>query len=109
MAILIYAESENGKYKKDSFEIASYAKVAADKLNTSVIPFILRGIKLWGIDSVTVSKKRREFIWSQVSKLIDFNILNKRIKEINLEQLILEYPNVLKGAIAGRLIVNPNI
>jgi electron transfer flavoprotein alpha subunit len=36
MAILIYAESENGKYKKDSFEIASYAKVAADKLNTSV-------------------------------------------------------------------------
>ena len=36
MAILIYAESENGKYKKDSFEIASYAKVIADKLNTSV-------------------------------------------------------------------------
>jgi len=36
MAILIYAESENGKYKKDSFEIASYARVAADKLNTSV-------------------------------------------------------------------------
>ena len=36
MAILIYAESENGKYKKDSFEIASYAKLAADKLNTSV-------------------------------------------------------------------------
>ena len=36
MAILIYAESENGKYKKDSFEIASYAKVVADKLNTSV-------------------------------------------------------------------------
>lgn len=27
MAILIYAESENGKYKKDSFEIASYARV----------------------------------------------------------------------------------
>ena len=36
MAILIYAESENGKYKKDSFEIASYGKVVADKLNTSV-------------------------------------------------------------------------
>ena len=36
MAILIYAESENGKYKKDSFEIASYARVTADKLNTSV-------------------------------------------------------------------------
>ena len=36
MGILIYAESENGKYKKDSFEIASYARVTANKLNTSV-------------------------------------------------------------------------
>jgi len=94
---------------KHSGIVATCGNAADNKLNTSVIPFILRGIKLWGIDSVTVSKKRREFIWSQVSKLIDFNILNKRIKEINLEELILEYPNVLKGAIAGRLIVNPNI
>ena len=60
-------------------------------------------------ESVTIQvKKRREFMWSQVSKLIDFNILNKRTKEINLDNLIIEYPNVLKGAIAGRLIVNPN-
>ena len=36
MGILIYAESENGKYKKDSFEIASYAKALAGKLNTSI-------------------------------------------------------------------------
>ena len=36
MGILIYAESENGKYKKDSFEIASYAKALASKLNTSI-------------------------------------------------------------------------
>tara|TARA_B100000945_G_scaffold293787_1_gene270046 strand:+ start:671 stop:1633 length:963 start_codon:yes stop_codon:yes gene_type:complete len=36
MGILIYAESENGKYKKDSFEIASYAKAIASKLGTSV-------------------------------------------------------------------------
>ncbi len=36
MGILIYAESENGKYKKDSFEIASYAKAIASKLDTSI-------------------------------------------------------------------------
>ena len=35
MGILIYAESENGKYTKDSFEIASYAKALANKLNPS--------------------------------------------------------------------------
>ena len=36
MGILIYAESENGKYKKDSFEIASYAKAIASKLDASI-------------------------------------------------------------------------
>jgi len=93
---------------KHSGIVATCGNASDHKLNTSVIPFILRGIKLWGIDSVTISNKRREFIWSQVHKLIDFKILNKRIKEISLEELINEYPKILKGQIAGRLIVNPN-
>ena len=93
---------------KHSGIVATCGNAANNKLNTSVIPFILRGVKLWGIDSVMVSKKRREFIWSQVSNLIDFTILNKRIKEINLQELIDHYPKMLKGEIAGRLIVNPN-
>jgi len=91
---------------KHSGIVAACGNTNSNKLNTSVIPFILRGIKLWGIDSVMASKKRREFIWSQVTKLIDFNILNKRIKEIRLEELIDEYPKMLKGEIAGRIIIN---
>ena len=89
--------------------VATCGNAADNKLNTSVIPFILRGIKLWGIDSVMVSKKRREFVWSKVPELIDFNVLNKRIKEISLDNLLDEYPKMLKGEIAGRLIVNPNL
>ena len=91
---------------KHSGIVAACGNTNNNKLNTSVIPFILRGIKLWGIDSVMASKKRREFVWSQVTKLIDFNILNKRIKEICLEELIDEYPKMLKGKIAGRVIIN---
>ena len=91
---------------KHSGIVAACGNTNNNKLNTSVIPFILRGIKLWGIDSVMASKKRREFVWSQVAKLIDFNILNKRIKEIRLEELIDEYPKMLKGEIAGRVIIN---
>ena len=91
---------------KHSGIVAACGNTNNNKLNTSVIPFILRGIKLWGIDSVMASKKRREFVWSQVTKLIDFNILNKRIKEIRLEELIDEYPKMLKGEIAGRVIIN---
>ena len=47
--------------------VAACGNAANIKLNTTVMPFIIRGVKLWGIDSVSVSKKRREFIWSQVS------------------------------------------
>ena len=93
---------------KHSGIVAACGNTNNNKLNTSVIPFILRGIKLWGIDSVMASKKRREFVWSQVTKLIDFNILNKRIKEICLEELIDEYPKMLKGKISGRIIINLN-
>ncbi|MDC0518981.1 oxidoreductase [Candidatus Pelagibacter sp.] len=38
-----------------------------NELNTSVIPFMLRGIKLWGMDSANCSIKRREFIWAAAS------------------------------------------
>jgi len=58
--------------------IVAACGLAADyKLHTTVMPFIIRGIKLWGIDSVMISKKRREFIWSQVVDLIDFKFLEK--------------------------------
>ena len=46
-----------------------------NELNTSVIPFMLRGIKLWGMDSANCSIKRREFIWGEASNLIDFDLL----------------------------------
>ena len=58
------------------------------KLNTTVMPFIIRGVKLWGIDSVMISKKRREFVWSQVADLIDFKFLEKHTKTVNLEGII---------------------
>ena len=78
------------------------------ELNTSVIPFMLRGIKLWGMDSANCSIKRREFIWSEASKLIDFDLLEKSIVIVSLEELIETYPKILKGEISGRVIVDLN-
>ena len=79
-----------------------------NELNTSVIPFMLRGIKLWGMDSANCSIKRREFIWSEASKLIDFDLLEKSILTVSLEELIETYPKILKGEISGRVIVDLN-
>ena len=58
--------------------VAACGNAANIKLNTTVMPFIIRGIKLWGIDSVMIRKKRREFLWSQVADLVDFKLLEKK-------------------------------
>ena len=88
--------------------VAMCGNAANIKLNTTVMPFILRGVKLWGIDSIMVGKKRREFIWSQASKLIDFKFLEKNTKTVNLEELLDIFPEILKGQISGRVLVDVN-
>ena len=79
-----------------------------NELNTSVIPFMLRGIKLWGMDSANCSILRRKFIWEEASKLIDFDLLEKSIVTVSLEELLETYPKILKGEISGRVIVDLN-
>jgi len=88
--------------------VAACGNAGGIKLNTSVMPFIIRGVKLWGIDSVMISKKRREFVWSQVADLVDFKLLEKNIKTVNLEELLNIFPNMLKGEISGRILVDLN-
>ena len=86
--------------------VAACGNASSIKLNTTVMPFIIRGVKLWGIDSVMVGKKRREFIWSQVEKLIDFKTLEKHTKIANLEEVLNVYNSMLKGEIAGRVLID---
>ena len=93
---------------KHSGIVAACGNAANIKLNTTVMPFIIRGVKLWGIDSVTIGKTRREFIWSQVSKLIDFSLLEKNIKIVSLEELLNIYPEMLKGKTSGRILIDLN-
>ena len=93
---------------KPSGIVAACGNASSIKLNTTVMPFIIRGVKLWGIDSVNASIKRREFIWGEAAKLIDFDKLEKSIKEIGLDELINVYPNMLSGKTSGRYIINVN-
>ena len=102
--ILAHAISQT----KHSGIVAACGNAGGIKLNTSVMPFILRGVKLWGIDSVAVSLKRREFVWSQVSSLIDFSILSETVKIVSMEELLDIFPKMLKGETSGRIIVDVN-
>ena len=91
---------------KESGIVASCGNAADINLNTTVMPFIIRGVKLWGINSVNTSIKRRQFLWNEASKLIDFDLLSNSIKEINLEGLLEIYPKMLKGETSGRYIID---
>ena len=93
---------------KETGIVAACGNAFDIKLNTTVMPFIIRGVKLWGINSVNTSIKRREFIWNESVNLIDFELLSKSIKEINLEDLLEVYPKMLNGQTSGRYIVNLN-
>ena len=88
--------------------IAVCGNASTNELNTNVIPFMLRGIKMWGMDSANCSIKRREFIWGEAANLIDFSLLEKSIQTVSLEELIDTYPKILKGEISGRVLVDLN-
>ncbi len=93
---------------KDGGIVAACGNASDIKLNTTVMPFIIRGVKLWGISSVSTSKKRREFVWKEASKLIDFEKLEQAVKIISLEELLNVYPKMLKGETSGRYIIDLN-
>ena len=93
---------------RDNGIVAACGNAFDYKLNTTVMPFIIRGVKLWGINSVTTSIKRREFFWNEAKDLIDFEKLEKSIKIISLDNLIDIYPKMLKGETSGRYIIDLN-
>ena len=93
---------------KDAGIVAACGNAADIKLNTTVMPFIIRGVKLWGINSVTASIKRRQFLWNEGGKLIDFEVLGKSVKEISLDEINDIFPKMLKGETSGRYIINLN-
>ena len=88
--------------------IAVCGNANSNELNTNLLPFMLRGIKVWGMDSANCSIKRREFIWAEAAKLVDFEVLEKSIITVSLDELLETYPKILKGEISGRVLVDLN-
>ncbi|EOE5950622.1 oxidoreductase, partial [Staphylococcus aureus] len=70
--------------------------VAGNSLNANILPFILRGIKLIGIDSVCVDHNIREDIWSKLAN--EWNIGNSLLyNEIGFEEFYKTIDQLLKG------------
>lgn len=74
----------------------------------SVAPFILRGVTLAGINSVTQPKACRLEAWDRLAKDLDFSLLDLISHEIALSEAIYAAPKLLAGQLRGRVVVDVN-
>jgi len=75
---------------------------------STVAPFILRGVTLYGINSVTVPRGKRIAAYEQLSKLLDLKTLDEISHEISLADSIEYAQKLMAGNVRGRLIVDLN-
>lgn len=85
--------------------VASCGLVGGTQVNTSVIPFILRGINLLGIDSVWCPLKLRQTLWEHMSGELKPTFLHSIFREISLLDVPEYVSQILQGNTRGRVIV----
>ena len=83
--------------------IACCGMVGGLSLDTSIFPFILRGLSLFGIDSAESLIDVKKEIWSNFSSSWKLEKIDENIKDISLEELPNEIEKILKGNQIGRV------
>ena len=74
----------------------------------SILPFILRGVSVYGIDSVMLPKAPREEAWQRLASELPLDKLDSTVSEAGLGNLMELAPKILKGEIRGRVVVDVN-
>jgi acrylyl-CoA reductase (NADPH) len=87
--------------------VASVGNASGIELNTNVLPFILRGASLLGIDSVMHPFEARIAAWRRISEIFDPAAYENMVQEIALEDLPDAAERILAGQIKGRVLVRP--
>ena len=78
---------------------------SSHELNTNVFPFILRGVRLIGIDSVECKLEKKQAAWEKLASRWKINSLNSIINEISLDEIKAAYEHLLSGKAVGRYVV----
>jgi len=85
--------------------LASIGLAAGHALNTTVMPFILRGVSLLGIDSVNAPMAVRQRVWQRLASDLKPRHLNDMCNTVALEQLPAVFETILKAQARGRTVV----
>ncbi len=73
---------------------------------STVMPFILRGVTLYGINSVLPSRERRDAAWALLARRLDATLLDSMTEVVGLTQVMDVAPKLLAGQVRGRLVVD---
>lgn len=93
------------RYTKLEGAVASCGNVLSGELNTSIYPFILRGVALLGINSAFTPMDLRQTIWRKLASEWKLECLDRLVTEVSLEELDKYFDLILKGGVRGRIVV----
>ncbi|MDQ6619089.1 MAG: YhdH/YhfP family quinone oxidoreductase [Pseudomonadota bacterium] len=85
--------------------VASVGLAADYKLNTSVMPFILRGVHLLGVDSANCPMPVRQTIWNKLAVEWRPDRVHDQVRTIGFDDLPMHFDPYLKGMVRGRTVV----
>jgi acrylyl-CoA reductase (NADPH) len=86
--------------------IAACGLAGGNDLPTTVLPFLLRGVNLLGIDSVMCPKPRREAAWARIARDLPMDKLDAMTSVVPLSRLPELAGEILKGSSRGRVVVD---
>jgi NADPH2:quinone reductase len=85
--------------------IASFGNAGGIELKTTVLPFILRGVRLIGVDSATTPMPLRSRVWQRLASDLKPAHLDRIAYRISLEDLPRQFEKLVKGEARGRAVV----
>jgi acrylyl-CoA reductase (NADPH) len=88
--------------------VAACGLAGGSSLNTTVLPFILRGVRLLGVDSVMCTRPRREAAWARLARDVPADQLARVTRTIPLADLPTVAADILAGNVRGRIVVDVN-
>ena len=90
---------------KTGAAVAASGNAGGPKLETTVFPFILRGVALLGMDSVTVPIARRRGLWDRLATDLRPRELGQHVTEVDLDGLDVALDGIVAGTARGRWVV----
>ena len=88
--------------------VAACGNAGGIDFTCTVLPFLLRGASILGIDSVMCPVPRRLEAWRRLAELLPLDLLDTLTTEVRLSDLPELGAKILKGEVRGRVVVDPN-